>query len=91
VADLILGQVPCGCFYGKDIYKYVTEHELRIPCKKSISNNNWLKVPKFRSFRLDQLIFRDACQKVFNSLDPGVNVAPKVLHFYVKKLVKLIK
>jgi len=90
VADLTPGQVPCGCFYRRDNYKYITEHELRIPCGKSINENNWLKVPKFRSFRFDQLIFRDGCQKVFNSLDPGDNVATKVLRIYVKKLVQLI-
>jgi len=90
VADLNPGQVPCGCFYRRDNYKYIIEHELRIPCEKSISVTNLLKVPKFRSFRFDQLIFRDGCQKVFSILDPGDPIACKVLRSHVKKLVELV-
>ncbi len=91
VAGSIPGTVvPCGCFNRKSRDKFVAEHNLRIPCDRSVSENRSTFVENFRSLQFDELLFQDGSQRVFETIDQRDPVGTMVLRSRVKRLVEHI-
>lgn len=82
-----LVHAACGCFYDKDMCRYVTEHFVRIPASSEFSADGHATINNFRSHKFDQLVFSRDCLSV---LEMGNVLHNKVVREHISATVKYV-